>query len=58
MKETKKEQVAKYTKEQLKKMEKYSKYIDVIEISLKSDIFYSIEEIEKIIKEFIGGDLC
>lgn len=46
----------KFTKKQLKKSERFAEYIDIISAFLDDDKYYSIEEAEYIIKDFLGRE--
>lgn len=50
-----KEKISKFTKKVILTFDKYSKRKDLLQVLLKDNKSYTIEEVDKIINDFMGG---
>lgn len=48
-------QIKKFTKKELIKSEKFTDYVDVLQVILEHNKNYSVEETEKLINKFLKG---
>lgn len=54
-KKTEKAEVVKYTKDQILSAKKYKHNKDVVNVVLKDDQLYTLEEVDKLIEKFMKG---